>query len=110
MPKARTYSKYAREAAALLGKQIKLGRKLRKWTEQELAARAGIARATLQKIERGDLACTLGLVFEVAALAGVKLFDADMTALARQHERLDDKLALLPKAVRPASAAVDDEF
>ncbi|WP_411726550.1 helix-turn-helix transcriptional regulator [Methyloglobulus sp.] len=53
MPKQRTYSKYAQEAAILLSEQIKLGRKKRKWSERNLADRAGISRATLQKIENG---------------------------------------------------------
>lgn len=110
MRQERTYSKYAREAASLLGKQIKLGRKQHKWTEHELADRAGIARATLQKIEKGDLSCAVGLVFEVASLVGVKLFDADTPSLTMQHDRMDDKLALLPKAVRKSRKAVDDDF
>ncbi len=49
MTKDRIYSSYTREAASLLGKQIRLGRKQRKWTEQELAERAGLSRATLRK-------------------------------------------------------------
>jgi len=110
MTTARTYSKYAREALSLLGKQIRLGRKQRRWSEHDLAERAGIARATLQKIEKGDPGCAVGLVFEVAVLVGVTLFEADLPGLARQHERMDDKLALLPKAVRPGKTAVIDEF
>lgn len=110
MTAARTYSKYAREALSLLGKQIRLGRKQRRWSEHELAERAGVARATLQKIEKGDPGCAIGLVFEVAALVGVTLFEADLPGLARQHERLDDKLALLPKSVRPGTTVVVDEF
>ena len=110
MSKARAYSKYAIEAEALLGKQIKLGRKQRKWTEQELAERAGIARATLQKIEKGDPGCAIGLVFEVAALVGVKLFDADEVTLAERHGRVDDRLAVLPKSVHKRKAAVVDDF
>ncbi len=74
MIKARTYSRITVEAAHLLGKQIRLGRKQRKWTETELAERAGIARATVQKIEKGDLTCSLGLFFEAAILVGVNLF------------------------------------
>ncbi len=42
MAKQRTYSKYAREAAALIGEQIKLGRKQQQWSEKNLADRAGI--------------------------------------------------------------------
>lgn len=110
MTAIRTYSKYAREALSLLGKQIRLGRKQRRWSEHELAERAGIARATLQKIEKGDPGCAIGLVFEVAVLVGVPLFEADLPGLVRQHARLDDKLALLPKAVRSPATAVDDDF
>lgn len=54
MAKQRTYSKYAQEAAVLMGEQIKLGRKQRQWSEKNLADRAGISRATLQKIENGE--------------------------------------------------------
>jgi len=110
MAKARTYSRYSTEAAALLGKQIKLGRKQCKWTEHDLADRAGISRATLQKIEKGDLTCAIGLVFEVAALVGVKLFDTENTSLAMHIERTDDKIALLPKAIHKRKKVVDDDF
>lgn len=110
MPRPRTYSKYVGEAAALLGKQVKLGRKRRKWSEHNLADRAGISRATLQKIEKGELSCAIGLVFEVAALVGVKLFNADSPSLATHLERADDKLALLPKAVHKSKKTIDDDF
>jgi DNA-binding XRE family transcriptional regulator len=79
-------------------------------TENELAGRAGISRATLQKIERGDLKCEIGLVFEVATLVGVKLFEAeDSSAVALHLGRINDKLALLPQSVR-TSVKVDDDF
>jgi len=110
MAKARTYSRYSTEAAALLGKQIKLGRKQRKWTEHDLADRAGMSRATLQKIEKGDLTCAIGLVFEVAALVGVKLFDTESTSLAMHIERTNDKIALLPKAIHKSKKVIDDDF
>jgi transcriptional regulator with XRE-family HTH domain len=61
MAKDRAYSRYTREAAALLAKQVQLGRKRRKWTEREFADRAGISRATLQKIEKGDLSVAIGI-------------------------------------------------
>ena len=110
MAKERTYSRYTREAATLLAKQIQLGRKQRKWTERELADRAGISRATLQKIEKGDLGVAVGLVLEVAALTGVALFDEERSSLAPHIARTDDKLVLLPSAVRKRRIAVDDEF
>ncbi len=110
MKRRRTYSKYAKEAVFLLGQQIKLGRKKRKWSEQNLADRAGISRATLQKIEAGEMSPSIGFVFEVAALAGVTLFEEDNHALAAQLNLTQSKIALLPKRIRNREKAVDDDF
>ena len=107
----RTYSRYTREAAALLGKLIKLGRKERKWTEHDLADRAGISRATLQKIEKGELNVAMGLMFETAVLVGVKLFDGERSSLVSHIARAEDKLAVLSSAVRKRrKVSVDDDF
>lgn len=108
--KQRAYSKYAKEAAFLLGQQIKLGRKGRQWSEQNLAERAGISRATLQKIEAGEMSPSIGLVFEVATLVGVPLFDQENRALATGIELAQSKIALLPKRIRNKTKVVDDDF
>lgn len=110
MATRRTYSKYAREAAVLLGEQIRLGRKQRQWTERDLAERAGISRATVQKIERGEMSCAIGLVFEAAALVGVKLFESDKGPLAQHIEQTRDKLALLPRRIKTKAKIVRDDF
>jgi len=110
MMKQKAYSKYAKEAAFLLGQQIKLGRKNRQWSEQNLAVRAGISRATLQKIEAGEMSPSIGLVFEVAALVGIPLFDQDSRALATSIELTQSKIALLPKRIKTKTKAVDDDF
>ena len=112
MPKSitRTYSRYSREASSLLGGLIRAARKERKLTAQEVADRAGISRGLLQRIEKGDLKCEIGAVFEVATIVGVKLFDADETTLTKHIRQTEDKLALLPKSVRKKSKAVRDEF
>lgn len=110
MAKQRTYSRYALEAAVLMGAQIKLGRKQRRWSEQNLADRAGISRATLQKIEHGEMSCAVGLVFEVATLVGVKLFEPNSTPLAKHIEHTQDKLALLPQRIQTIKKAVHDDF
>lgn len=106
----RVYSKYARDAAILCGKLIKLGRKERKWTEQELAERAGISRGTLNKIEKGDLRCEIGLVFEVAALTGVTLFQPTSARMTVDIDAVTNKLALLPQSVRTKNKVVEDDF
>lgn len=112
MPKSiiRTYSRYSREAVALLAGLIRAARKEKKLTAQEVADRAGISRGLLLRIEKGDMKCEVGVVFEVAALLGLKLFDADETTLARQRRQVEDKLSLMPKSMRKTTKAVHDEF
>ena len=106
----RTYSRYSCDAVALLGKLIRSARKERKLTTQELAERAGISRGLLQRIEKGDLKCGIGTVFEVATIVGVKLFEAEETTLTKHIRQTDEKLALLPKSVRKTAKVVDDDF
>ncbi|MEJ2220227.1 MAG: helix-turn-helix transcriptional regulator [Desulfobacterales bacterium] len=112
MPKSiiRTYSRYSRDASALLGALIREARHERKLTAKELADRAGISRGLLQRIEKGNLKCEIGAVFEVATIVGVKLFDADESTLTKYLRQTREKLALLPKSVRNKSKAVRDDF
>ena len=112
MPKtiARTYSHYSREAVALLGALIREARNERKFTVQELAERAGISRGLLQRIEKGNLKCEIGAVFEVATIIGIKLFDADESTLTKYLRQTNEKLSLLPKSVRKKSKVVHDDF
>ena len=110
MRKPRTYSKSAVEAVRLLGKQIKLARKQRRWSEQNLADRAGISRATLQKIENGEMTCAIGLAFEAAALVGLNLFEQDRIPLSISIENTINKIALLPRRIKSGTKAVDDDF
>jgi len=106
----RTYSRQTSQAAALLGKLIRLGRKQRKLTAQELADRTGVSRGTIQRLEKGDLKVEVGIVFEAASIVGVNLFEADNRAITMQISRADDKIALLPKHVYKAGKGVDDDF
>ena len=112
MPKSikRTYSRYTLEASTLLGGLIRTARIERKLTAQELADRAGISRGLLQRIEKGDLKCEIGAVFEVATIIGIKLFDADETRLTKHLRQTEDKLTLLPKSIRKKSKVVRDDF
>lgn len=112
MPKSiiRTYSRYCRDAASLLGGLIREARNERRLTAQELADRAGISRGLLQRIEKGNLKCEIGAVFEVATIVGVKLFEADDTTLTKNLRQTTEKLALLPKSVRRKAKVVRDDF
>ena len=48
-----------------LGENIKLARKRRKLTTEQVSERAGINRTTLYRIEKGDPAVTIGSYFNV---------------------------------------------
>jgi len=109
-PTTRSYSRYGREAAELLGHMIRSARIEREWTVAQLAERAGVSRGLVQRIEKGDLGCSIGVVFEVAALVGLRLFDSKPITLVRHLAMARDKMTLLPKAVRPRQKAVKDEF
>lgn len=106
----RTYARYTLEGLALLGKMIRHGRKQRKMTEHELADRLGVARSTLQRMEKGDPKVEIGLMFEAAALVGVRLFDSDERGVAALSDRMDDRIAVLPKHVYKTGRKVVDEF
>ena len=108
--KPHTYSRLTEEAVMLLGSQIKLARKSRRMSERDLASRAGIARSTLQKIERGDPTVNIGLAFEAATLARVPLFVPDATTLGPKIAHLRDTLVLMPKQIRKKRREVKDEF
>lgn len=105
----RTYSPYTLQALEIFGKLIKLKRIERGLTLQKLADRAGVSRSFIQRIEKCDPGCEIGVVFEVAHLLGIELFESPMghTTLA---STLSDKLALLPSSVRESKTEVSNAF
>lgn len=109
MPGSRTLSPVTLEALRLLGANLRLGRRRRRWTAAELAERVGVSEATMLKVERGDPGVRLGAAFEAAALVGVPLFDEDRSRRMLEASRLEDRLAVLPQSVR-RPRAVDDDF
>lgn len=109
-PANRAYSRYSREAVVLLGQMIRLERISRKLTIVELAERADVSRGLIQRIEQGESGCAIGVVFEVATILGIKLFDADQAMLSAKTAFNQQTLALLPKSARPTRKAVKDDF
>jgi transcriptional regulator with XRE-family HTH domain len=109
-PLTRTYSQYSLNALELLGQLVRKARLGKAMTTTDLADRAGISRALLQRIERGDPGCSIGMVFEVAVICGVPLFDLEQRQLSSHLILHREKMALLPKAVRTSPKAVKDDF
>lgn len=109
-PSKRTYSAYSTDAMHLLGATIRAERKTMRMSELELAERAGIARSVVQRIEKGDMSCGVGIVFETAHIVGITLFDAEPSRLSSQIKHVEDKLTLLPKAIHKRTKVINDDF
>ncbi len=104
------HSRYSTDAVLLMSNLIKVARKERKLTTQEIADRAGISRGLVQRIEKGDMKCGIGSVFEVAAILGIQLFDADESSLSTHIRHSEDKLTLMPKTIRKQTRVLNDDF
>ncbi|NJM44280.1 MAG: helix-turn-helix domain-containing protein [Brachymonas sp.] len=109
-PRTRSYSQHSLQAMELLGQLVREARVRKALTIVDLAARAGISPSLLQRIERGDPGCSIGVVFEVATICGVHLFDQTHRQLASDLALQREKMALLPKSVRSKTKSVNDDF
>ena len=93
-----------------LGLRLKDARLRRQFSAETVAARAGITRQTLTKIEAGSPSVTLGNYFQVLVVLGL---DKDMNLVARDDvlgRRLQD--AQLPqrrRAPRRSAAQLKDD-
>jgi len=79
-----------------VGEQIRLARLRRKYSVKMVSDRAGISRATLWKVEKGDPGVAIGIYAKVLAAIGLP---NDITLLARDDElgRLIQDAELLDK-------------
>jgi len=62
----------AGKVLAVLGENIKLARRRRKLTELQVAERAGIARSTLQLIEKGNPGVAMSSYLQVLFVLGLE--------------------------------------
>ena len=109
-PAQRSYSRYAREAAELLGLMIHTARIERDLTVGDVAERAGVSRGLVHRIEKGEMGSSIGAVFEIAAIVGLRLFETGPTTLTRHLSMEREKVTLLPKSVRTGMTKVKDDF
>ncbi|MHA0043176.1 helix-turn-helix domain-containing protein [Deinococcus sp. PEB2-63] len=82
----------AEQAAGQLARQITAEREARGWTQATLAGRAGVSKAAVSRIERGEMSPTAVTLLRLAGafdltLAGL-LLRAEGGAGGREHERL----------------------
>ncbi|ADV66098.1 helix-turn-helix domain-containing protein [Deinococcus maricopensis] len=66
------------DTSALIARRIRVEREARQWSQADLAERAGVAKATISKVERGDMSPTAVTLVRLATafdltLAGLLL-------------------------------------
>ncbi|MBO9102236.1 helix-turn-helix domain-containing protein [Rhizobium sp. VS19-DR104.2] len=99
----------SRSALQLLASEIQAARKLRGWTEADLAKRTGCSRLTIRAIEAGKPTVAVGYIFEAATMVGLALFGGPFETKARLSET-KTKLELLPARVRYQKPELKDDF
>jgi len=71
-----------------IGENIKLARKRRKLTAEQVSERAGIHRATLYRVEKGDPSVAMGIYFNVLKVLNL---ESDFSKIA-SNDTLGRKL------------------
>lgn len=106
----KTYSAYTQDAMKLFANTIRAERKAKKITEQELADRTGLSRSLIKRLEKGDMSCAIGSVFEAAHVLGIPLFDLGSSQLRSANNQVEERLTLLPKSIRKKTKVINDDF
>lgn len=90
------------EILATMGEQIKLARLRRNLSAELVAERAGISRATLWKVEKGNPAVAMGIY--AAVLHALNHMDKDLLLVAKDDElgrRMQDLELITRKRASP---------
>jgi len=69
--KSSVYQEEITRIAQRLGGRIRAARVFRSWRQEDLAARTGLSRSTIQAIERGEETVAIGSVLQVLWLLGL---------------------------------------
>jgi transcriptional regulator with XRE-family HTH domain len=99
----------AEHQAIALGQRLRDARLRRRMTTLAMADRAGISRATLHRLEKGDTSISLGATQRVLRVLGL---EADFDLLARDDvlgRKLQDMALPGPRPRRLAKATRDGE-
>lgn len=99
----------SKSALQLIAAEIQAARKLRGWTEVDLAKRTGCSRLTIRAIEAGKPTVAVGYIFEAATMVGLSLFGGTSETTARLSQA-KIKLELLPARVRHQKPELKDDF
>lgn len=97
------------QAVKQLGGNIAVARKRRRWRQIDLAAKAGVAPLTVNRIEAGQLGTGIGAVASVLWALGMLPALTDVASPSRDPEGETLAFARETNRVRP-SRVLSDEF
>lgn len=100
----------AKAALAHFSALLRVQRKQRNLTLDELADRLGVSTPTVRKILEGSPSVAIGSYFEAARILGVPLFDPNLDRFAVTASKTAEIESLLPKRVRTRQQEIDDHF
>lgn len=100
----------AKAALSHFAALLRVRRKERNLTLDELADRLGVSTPTVRKILEGSPSVAIGSYFEAARILGVPLFDPDQDRFAVTASKTADFESLLPKRVRTRQQEINDNF
>lgn len=100
----------ARAALAHFASLLRVRRKEKRVTLDELADRLGTSTPTVRKLLDGSPTVAIGTYFEAAHILGVPLFDPDPGRFALMASKTAEIDALLPKRIVNREEEIDDDF
>ena len=100
----------ARAALAHFALLLRVRRKEKRLTINELADRLGASIPTVRKMLEGAPTVAIGTYFEAAHILGVSLFDPDSDRFAVTASKTAEIESLLPKRVVKRAEDVNDDF
>jgi transcriptional regulator with XRE-family HTH domain len=99
------------DAAAVLGQQIHAARLDHDFTAKDLAERANVSQETVLAVEAGSTTTRIGVVFTLAMVVGVRLFQLqDYDAYTRERIRSAQEIALLTARVTHPREEISTDF
>ena len=89
---------------------LRIKRKEKKISVDELSVRLGISYPTTKRMLEGAATVAIGTYFEAAYVLGVTLFDPDEGRFAITASKSKQLESLLPKRIHKKKVELDDDF